>query len=421
MIYDDNTPKIEMKEPSSVVSNYDSSEVVTFFLVMALVLSILSTTLNIGTAYTTPIYLTPLFLFLVLLNPLWKIRLSEFNSFVKFLAISWVFLSLLTSVVHFDNKHLILRNMSSLLISLAILSIPNYKSFFSGVFNFSIICGLIYVLAVTSGFATWAAGHRLHWPVNANLVTRQFETLIPFALFIPSRSFRTKIITFGVLFWMLYLTKTRTGFFVLACLLCMDVLLPKNYEGGSKKGPLFILVSILGFFALYWETIYQRYLIRGSSAARLASMNGRSDLWISALKNLIQNPWVGADNTSRVLYDASYNRFFEIRSHAHNEFLQLGQSHGLPYAITIYLILITACLIFIRRIYSKNLSNDQSRYSRICLFVIVGGMIHSMADFPILQSYTLWGVITWGCALYAFIPPEGIQNQSNGRVFAENK
>jgi len=141
----------------------------------------------------------------------------------------------------------------------------------------------------------------------------------------------------GLLLWLAYASRSRTGFVVLVAGLLVCSLYLFRISGRSTKTGLFLLgltTLVAGIMAL--NTDFTSALIhaftRGQDEANIVGLDGRVSIWSLAIKAFQQSPILGSGY-------GTYPIWIGSSGHFHNMFIELMVTTGLAGLIPAFIIL----------------------------------------------------------------------------------
>lgn len=185
----------------------------------------------------------------------------------------------------------------------------------------------VHRLSVQSSFVMMGA--YLIGPIAALL---SLAALVRFVLF----SRPQYLLVFGLLLWLAYASRSRTGFVVLVAGLLVCALYLLRIPGRSTTTGLFLLgLTTLAGGVMALNPDFASALIhaftRGQDEANIMGLDGRVSIWSLAIKAFSQSPIVGSGY-------GTYPIWIGSNGHFHNMFIELMVTTGLAG-------LIPACII----------------------------------------------------------------------------
>jgi O-antigen ligase len=151
---------------------------------------------------------------------------------------------------------------------------------------------------------------------------------------------------FGLLLWLAYASRSRTGFVVLVAGLLVCALYLLRIPGRSIMTGLFLFgltTLVAGVIALspdFTSALIQSFT-RGQDEANIMGLDGRVSIWSLAIKAFHQSPIVGSGY-------GTYPIWIGSSGHFHNMFIELMVTTGLAGLIPACIILVGLMWSFLR-------------------------------------------------------------------------
>lgn len=195
------------------------------------------------------------------------------------------------------------------------------------------------------------------------------------------RSMAIGLFIVALSFVFLVFTHSKTSILMLPLTLAVAALLPRIRR--PFVGVAFALSIAVGFNLFSVGSIYIEP-IRNLLDATMAdpSFTGRTDIWEFAISRLAQHPFVGYGfaafwNTPEVIYGMKEN-WANTASHAHNGYLDLAITIGIPGAILVVVWLVVLPILdFYRSPHETAVAPLETLFLRVCLFAAYASCFES--------------------------------------------
>ena len=195
------------------------------------------------------------------------------------------------------------------------------------------------------------------------------------------RSVAVGLLIVALSFVFLIFTHSKTSILMLPLTFAVAALLPRirrPFVGVAFALSIVIGVNLFSVGSIYIEPI--RNLLDATMAD--PSFTGRTDIWEFAISRLAQHPIVGYGfaafwNTPEVIYGMKDN-WANTASHAHNGYLDLAITIGIPGAILVVVWLIVLPILdFYRSPHDAAVAPLETLFLRVCLFAAYASCFES--------------------------------------------
>ncbi len=279
-----------------------------------------------------------------------KIRssLKTVTGFGGFVFIPLMISFTLAQVLHADDVALHREYVETLLILSLFLNREEWPRIRRSIALFAVaLTSASVVLLLADGVVPmphlWWSGRMIGVFSQPNQTGAALAMTLPFVLTADFMSKYHKALVIVVIGVLIALTRSRTSAGIAAAVVALFVLKPWTLPWRPSRPAIFATI-VVGLMLSPFFDDFAEYLSRGQDSKEIASLTGRTAIWMDALMRIQSSllAGVGSAASHAAVWSRETKMYWETSGGAHNFYLAQALTYGVPHAALISLALLSA-------------------------------------------------------------------------------